>query len=285
MSESTAVTTSKASLPAAYADEIQRRKERNAVATAIRGTQWSKEVSETVVRAVAEYAHRIGADPVRHVEVLGGRIYLTADYYREKGAPLIASGLVSAPQLEHIAADPRLDTLAAGTTSRATWASEERDRRMAARIEHGVPEGAKAAVICRIAVRGGSVVEGVNWVGGSSKRDPVGDSEPTKTAESRAERRAWRRLVEVMPSMAPEVARAEQIRADVNAAIPEGEVTPWGKEKELPMRAPVPKLSTGATNELLDEVDPPTVRTIVGNPPVDVSFLESQPEGAFYDPD
>ncbi len=72
--------------------------------------------------------------------------------------------------------------------------------------------------------------------------------------------------------------------------IPEADVSAFVEEVEpvsdrLPMRAAVPKLSTGPTNELLDDVDPPTVRTIIGNPPLDTSFLESQPEGAFYDPD
>lgn len=238
MSDSTAVTTTKPALPAHYAEEIMRRKEFNAVATAIRGTVWGKEASEGVVRAVAEYARRIGADAVRHVEILGGRIYLTADYYREKAAPLIAAGLCAPPEFEQIAADARLDTLAAGDSKLKAWAEEERDRRMVLRIKHGVPEGAKAATICRIAMRNGTALEGVNWVGGTSKRDPVGDSEPTKTAESRAERRAWRRLVEVQPTLMPDAVRAESLRDEVNESIPDAEVTAWGKPKELPVRAP-----------------------------------------------
>lgn len=279
MSEQNAVTT-KPALPAAYADEVQRRKERNAIATAIRGTQWGKEVSDTVVRAVAEYAYRIGADPVRHIEVLGGRIYMTADYYREKGAPLVQRGIVSAATFEHIAADARLDTLASGSTSAATWAAEERDRRMVLRIKHGVPEGAKAAVICRIATRDGSVVEGVNWVGGTNKRDPVGEAEPTKTAESRAERRAWRRLVDTMPSALPEVAQVEAVRGEFNASIPDAEVTPFGKAKELPVRDAVPKLSTGASEEYGAPVEG-GVRVVETPGPVTVDWSQM---GEAYEP-
>jgi hypothetical protein len=235
-SEATAVARTKPALPAAYAEDIQRRKERNAISTAIRGTQWGKEVSQDTVRAVSEYAYRTGIDPVRHIEVLGGRIYLNADYYREKGAPLIKAGVVRATEIQHIAADARLDAMAEKPGPLQEWAAGERDTRIMLRIKYGVPEGAKAAAICRITMADGSVLDGVNWVGGSSKRDPVGDSEPTKTAESRAERRAWRRLVEVQPALLPDAAKAESVASEINESIPDAEVTPHG---ELPVRPAV----------------------------------------------
>lgn len=245
MSESTAVAKAKPKLPAHYDAEIQRRRERNALTTELRGTQWGKDCSADTIRAVSEYAHRTGIDPVRHIEVLGGRIYLNAEYYREKGAPLIQDGTVRAPEFEQIAADPRLDTLASGDTKLKTWAEEERDRRIVARITHGVPEGAKAATICRITMRDGTVLEGINWVGGSDKRDPVGMAEPTKTAESRAERRAWRRLIEVQPALMADAVKAEAIASEMNEHIPDAEITERG---ELPVRPAVLPLMIGSVD-------------------------------------
>jgi hypothetical protein len=56
-------------------------KERNQLVAAIRGTQWGKDVSADTQRAVAHYCYENGLDPVRHVELLGGKIYLTAEFY------------------------------------------------------------------------------------------------------------------------------------------------------------------------------------------------------------
>jgi len=55
----------------------------------------------------------------------------------------------------------------------------------------------------------GSTYVGVNWCGGLTKRDPVGDAEPAKTAEARAERRAWRRIVTVLPELETAVGHVE----------------------------------------------------------------------------
>lgn len=236
MSESTAVVKSKPALPAHYAEDIQRRKERNAIATAIKGTLWGKDASQDTIRAVSEYAYRTGIDPVRHIDLLGGKIYLNADYYKEKAAPLIAAGDVSPPALRNVAADPRLLPLMEGTSSLATWAREEHNARLVARIMHGVPEEAVAAFVCTITLRSGLSVDGANWVGGSKKNDPVGMANPTLTAETRAERRAWRRLIEVQPALMPDAAKAEAIASEINDTIPEAEITERG---ELPVRPAV----------------------------------------------
>jgi hypothetical protein len=179
--------------------------------------------------------------------VLGGRIYLTADFYRERGAPLIAAGVVGAPVFDHIAADPRLDKLAEGDGEMAAWARGERDRRLMLRIMHGVPDAAKAAVVCTIGLGDGTPIVGCNWIGGTSKRDPVGEAEPTKTAETRAERRAWRRLVEVVPATAPLLVEAHAALTEANAAIPEAEITEvqTGAVGDLPRREPTHKPLAG----------------------------------------
>jgi hypothetical protein len=61
-------------------------KERNALVAAIRRHAVGPDTSPEMARAVAHYCHENNLDPVRHVEILGGRIYLTAALYDEKGA-------------------------------------------------------------------------------------------------------------------------------------------------------------------------------------------------------
>ncbi len=181
---------------------IDERRAQNMVAQQIKGTVWGKQLGDAGSRALAEWCRARNIDPVLHVDVLGGRVYLNAEFYRERGAPLIQRGVVGLPSFDHMEHDDRLDALEKAGDE---WARDERVRRVRLRIKHNVPEKAKAAVVCTIRV-GATEVEGVNWCGGGVKaNDPVGESEPSKTAESRAERRAWRRIVAVVPAFAEAV--------------------------------------------------------------------------------
>jgi hypothetical protein len=188
-------------------------KERNQLVAAIRGTQWGRDTSPEVARAVAHYCHENNLDPVRHVEILGGRIYLTSALYDEKGAPLLRAGVIVPDEPEYINADPRLDEQA---KAGAEWAVQESERRLKLRIQYNVPEKAAAAVVQRFRIASsGAVIVGVNWCGGGSKqRDPVGDTEPAKTAQTRARRRAWTQIADVIPGYA-EVIRPLEIAAKV----------------------------------------------------------------------
>ena len=193
-------------------------RERNALVAAIRGTQWGKDVSEQTTRAIAHYCNSNGLDPVRHVELLGGRIYLTASFYEERGAALLRSGQVRKAVPEFIHADERLDALAKQGDA---WALEESTRRLRLRIQHGVPEAAKGACIQRMYVGGSDdAVTGVNWCGGTGRRDPVGDAEPTKTAETRAARRAWKQLAEVIPGYGDAIRTIEASARVASEEIP-----------------------------------------------------------------
>lgn len=187
-------------LPPDLQAKLEENRQRNAVVAAIRGTIWGKDLNEGQVRAVAQYARENGIDPVRHVEVLGGRIYLTAELYDERGAELVAAGLVQPLEPDLIQADERLAKLAAGGDE---WAKAEETRRTRERIKYGVPEAAKAAAVTRFRVtRTGAEVVGVNWCGGGVRqRDPVGDAEPVKTALTRSRRRAWKQLVTIVPQL------------------------------------------------------------------------------------
>lgn len=217
---STAVARTKPALPPAVQETIEYNRQKNAVIAAIRGTIWGKEISQDQVRAVAQYAREMHIDPVRHIEVLGGRIYLTADFYAEKGAKYIRDGSIILHETEFIHADDRLVALVKEGGEGAEWAAKEQAHRQMQRIKYAVPEGAKAAAVVRLTMRdGGATFVGVNWCGGTQKRDPVGEAEPTKTAETRAARRAWKRVVAVIPELAENIGHME-----ARAAIVEDEV-------------------------------------------------------------
>lgn len=257
LAPSTAVTAPKKPVPAGTSDVVRQLRERNAMVAAIRGTQWGKDCSDTVQRAVAHYCLMNGLDATRHVEMLGGRIYLTAEFYRERGAKLIQSGDVTPLPTRNIHIDPRLDVMIADATDddMRQWAIAEKRDRLKLRIEYGVPDKAEGAAIVGLKLKNGDVLYGVNWCGGKTNQkvgkggqlydaDPVGDNQPVKTAEARAERRAWRRVVEVLPNYGDEIRRVEAtatIVEDVTEA--EHDATEQLREE---MR---PKALTGATDE------------------------------------
>lgn len=197
--------------------KIDEARARNQMVAAIRGTQWGSNLSQDIQRSIAEYCRQNNLDPVRHVEILGGRIYLTAELYDEKGAHLIRAGIVRPEEPELINADERLDRLAAAGDA---WAKELITRRVRLRIEHGVPETAKAAVIQRFKIQDGATILGVNWCGGTNRKDPVGDAEPTKTAITRARRRAWKQIADVVPGYAEIVRPLEATARIVNEQLP-----------------------------------------------------------------
>lgn len=238
---------------------------RNAMVAQIRGAAWGLGIDSRVTKAVANYCLDMGLDPVRHVEVLGGRIYLTAEFYEERGAPLIRSGQVIPHEPEFINVDPRLDDLIAGDDEEtAAWARKEKGRRARARIEHNAPEAAVSTCVKRLTIAAtGQTVVGVNWCGGGTRKklikdrntgerkeidaDPIGDLEPTKTSITRASRRAWRQVAEVIVDYGRQVrpieARAEIINDDLTRPAPAqlaaGD-TPTESAAEEPPAQPAP---------------------------------------------
>lgn len=225
--ESTAVaTTPKPSTAAERIDATRAHlKERNALVAAIRGTQWGREANPEMQRAVAHYCYENGLDPVRHVELLGGRIYLTAEFYDERGASLIRAGVVRPEEPDFIHVDERLTALVAKGDE---WAMKEEERRVRLRIQHAVPEKAKAAVIQRFWIKDtDTAILGVNWCGGVRPKtqsgkdaDPIGEAEPTKTALTRARRRAWKQIAEVIPGYGELVKPAEATARLVSETLP-----------------------------------------------------------------
>lgn len=195
--------------------QIAEARARTEVAKAIRSAVWGKELHPTVMQAVVAYCRQNNLDAVRHVEVLGGRIYLTAALYDEKGAHLLYSGDVVFEEPDYVNADARLDEL---VKSGDAWAVEEKQRRLRERIKYNVPETARAAVVQRAKLRSGMVAVGVNWCGApGGKKDPVGDAEPTKTAQTRARRRCWVQLAEILPNYG---ATVKPLQESAKTAVP-----------------------------------------------------------------
>ena len=146
------------------------------VAVAVAETGWGKEISPVSRAAVVRYCLEIGADPVRHVFVLGGNVYLNAAFWMD----LVAANpkFLRADPPKFIHHDERAS-------------AEDNAARKALRVTYGVPEGVKGAAIVTLHYADGrGPFIGVNWVGARGKADPVGEAEPTKTAETRAYRRA-----------------------------------------------------------------------------------------------
>jgi hypothetical protein len=144
------------------------------VAVAVAETGWGKEISPIARAAIVRYCLEIGADPVRHVHVLGGNVYMNAAFWMDLVA---ANPKFLRAKTEFIHDDKRAD-------------DEERERRKAQRLVYGVPEDAPGAAVVTLFYAGdrGPFI-GVNWAGVRDK-DPVGKAEPTKSAETRAYRRA-----------------------------------------------------------------------------------------------
>lgn len=185
-------------LTPAMRERVLERRARNALLGQIRANTWGKDLSAGQVHAIAEWSRRHGVDPVTEVEVLGGRLYLNANYYGRKLSVLIAKGKVEWIRATWIHIDQRLDALAATGDE---WAMEELTRRLRSRIEHRVPDECDAAMVFEVKhVAMSEPVRGVKFHDrGSNRKDPVGDSFPTETIETRAMRRAMLFLQRIDP--------------------------------------------------------------------------------------
>lgn len=217
------------SLPESVRQQIALRKMMNAVAQEIAGMSWGQSIGKDTARALAEWGRQHNVDVTQEIDILGARVYLNAKYYLRRLGEMIADGLVEYAYPDHINSDDRL--LAMGERGKA-----EAERRAFERVKRNVPEKAVGAVVFRVKMR--SMTEetvGTNWAGGGTRtKDPVGDAEPVKTAESRAARRCVRQLASHMPRLAAEVERTlgalpvleERIQRDHASIEPARAITP-----------------------------------------------------------
>ena len=147
---------------------------------------WGASLTLEMRSAVARYALENGTDPVRHWEVLGGNLYDKAELWMDLVA---AQDDYDGYAKRFLHADDRVSK------------TENRERE-ALRGEHGVPENVPAACLITIYRTGKMPFEGVNWAGSyevaklsktgqpGTHRDPIGDENPTKSAFTRAFRKA-----------------------------------------------------------------------------------------------
>lgn len=161
---------------------------------ALAETGWGQNISPIARAAVARYMLEIGGDPARHCYVLGGNVYLNAEFYRDLCA---ANEDFDHDEVRFIHADARAS-------------KEEQAERAALRVQYAVPEDAPGAAIVTLHYKGRGPFVGVNWAG-VRKNDPVGRDEPTKTAHSRAYRKAAQKAESAWFRTHPHLLAAEAV--------------------------------------------------------------------------
>jgi hypothetical protein len=166
--------------------EYRQSKMTRVFATAIAGQTWGKKLSDYSRAVLARYCLATGTDPARHWEILGDKLYDKAELWMD-----IATSRPDYDGYEHEYAhdDDRLD-------------DADRATRKQLRAQYGIPEAVRGACIVRIYKKNQArPFVGVNWAGSyttilartgneGKHADPIGDENPTKTAFTRAFRRA-----------------------------------------------------------------------------------------------
>lgn len=194
----------------ALADALSQSRLARKTSQLIAQMEWGASWSEPKRIAFGKYCLALGADPLRHVDLLGGNPFINGDYYRD----VIAAN----PNFDHadnplwIHADPRL-LLCVGcgkafgadpahahgmeeVTEENRWRVSEQVKRARLRVEHNADE--KSPGICVLTLhyrdgRGpfigiGEVHSGMTV--NNKDRDPIGLASPRATAETRAWREA-----------------------------------------------------------------------------------------------
>lgn len=214
-------------LPPAYQAALQIRKQQAMMFAEVSKQSWGTSLDATQRRAIAAYCERHTLDPSM-IDFLGGRLYRNANFWLDRGAKLVAAGLVEYVYPDYITADPRLEALAqdANAGEVQEWARVESARRKQERIRWQVPEEALSACVYRIKVKGmDREVCGCKPVIKSDK-DPVGNANPVMTAETRSARRALRKVIELSPEVKQLYETVEVDWRDLSSAvqIPAGDV-------------------------------------------------------------
>ena len=176
-------------------------------ATAIAAQSWGANVSVVQCAALSRYALETGTDPVRHWTFIAGMPYDKAELW-----------------MDLIAAEPtfiRDESQLLHDDDRCS--EDERAARRALRGEHGVPEEVKAAALVTLYFNDRGPFQGVNWAGShGKKKDPIGDDEPTKTALTRAYRKAAKKAVPLWFKNHPMMETLERLGDQARAAMEAG---------------------------------------------------------------
>jgi hypothetical protein len=194
-------------LPDAIKHQLILARQRNLVSAEIASTNWGKGLDDNTRMQVSTWAQTAGIDPATELDVLGGKFYKNANYFIRKLSELAEAGLIEHAYADHVEVDPRLETLAKRTDDLelAAQARREIDRRMMMRIQYCIPDAAVSSVVFHVKLPH-IVVEftAAKWCGGGTRKsDPVGDSFPVETSETRAIRRTMRLIASQNPAFRP----------------------------------------------------------------------------------
>lgn len=180
------------------------------VAAAMAEVGWGKEISPAARAATIRYCFEVGADPVRHVFVLGGNIFINGTYYREAIAE--HQGYLYSEEPEWFHEDARL-------------APDEQERRRQMRVMNNIPDDCPSCCVLRVHFKGEKedrVVIGIGRVRAGyheatqnrpkRAKDPVGLEFPREAAETRAWREVGEKVIGPwLRSHAPQLKAAEGI--------------------------------------------------------------------------
>lgn len=189
------------------AKAVERTRIIRAASAQIANLQWGTDLDAVTRGAVARWALEAGIDPVRHIDMLGGRIYDNANLYIDACAAhpgFLGDEVVILAPLDRREFDPALLL----EDDRDTLLEEQKRlnfERLGLQMHHGVPPEINdhpkqaAAVLVRLFFRDQQPSDGINWAGkyGQKKQDPVGEQHPIKTATTRAYRKAAKKRIPV----------------------------------------------------------------------------------------
>jgi len=205
---------------------------------------WGNKVSPALRIQIIQFALDIGADPVRHLDVLGGKPYMNGAYYQE----LIASlpDFVK-PEVTWLHAMPSLtdEEKEERRTLRARWGVPDairattglfRDQRAAAEHKPDIPIRAACLVTLHFKERGPFF--GVKW-SPSRAADDVGMDYPEQSALSRAWRKAALGCAGAWFKRHPMVAKMEEL-------VVQGRIA---DQQKYPERTQPPLVSDGSYEE------------------------------------
>lgn len=216
---------------------IAERKNANIVSAQMAGTNWGKGLDQPTRRAVSDWGQRHGIDVATEIFVLGGSIYLNAQFYINRLVEMVKAGHVLDFSQDMVQHDARLGEVLAEVLP-ADASDEERAelreaqakarreirRRRDIRIMYGIPESATAAVVTTIRLTRLPSVPfvGIKWAphANSQHRDPVGTDYPQESALTRSARRALKQVVRHLPEVVEWLEGAEEDAiATVDTAI------------------------------------------------------------------
>lgn len=280
---------------------IAHRREVARMAKVIAGLEWGagsqavrgSAFSPATQYALAEFCRITRANPQTHVDILGGKPYLNADYWKDRVSsdPLFyredqreISATTEAGLRERVdgyrsrAGELPTDAQERVTLlSRATELEIEADEIARARAHYRPPEWAThvyETVIIRFIpaapiekIRAGEIVDlepylrevrECNWAGGrpdtAGKKDPVGNAEPEKTARTRSFRRAATKAFPAwMEAYEDQIRKAEEI---IVAEFEEIVDVPTGGDQAVLASGEPEAVGSADANELPGTIDP-----------------------------